>query len=880
VKPIAPFLRRRVPLILLCAAAAVVAECSKGSPPPRTLQGVAELLGAAAHATVQPKELVWEPSSGATLDLLAGRRVLFLAAARPGEPRDLYRAWVRVSADGAPLSVARLRNLTRTPLGDESSLLVRYDNAVFATSAYGKLQSITHLELGGIRDRDRPRAWEDRVLLAISEFQHSGDIRGLGRSDIVFTVPPRSANLTLADGRLDVDVGQPLQGLRYRLADRKLEATEGGQCYAARLLPHVRASKPLILWAVDTVREEVGPGPIAWLEEKVFGVKDAFKRTAYSLWASESDFQLKASVERGLLPAFDSTSLEQSHAVWPPPKVPSLWDKPLPGEGEWRPVSHSFLGRLEVPEGVETPPAYFYETFTRPDPKRPYAKLTLIAMDMRQLELGMQAGYEDPEPLTGPPGPGRLPDDPHVLERVVATFNGAFKTTHGAYGMMVNHRVLLPPMPGAASVVITEGGHTGLGSWPRTPDIPDEILSYRQNLDPLVEDGRANPTGRYIWGWQLEGTSVLTQRTALCVTPAGQLYYAWAEEIDGPTLGKALRQAGCSYAIHLDMNPGHCGFVYTQIVDAKANKFHLKLANSDMGIAPDKYVRWSAKDFFYVMLRDPTPSSLAGADFAPDPGAQPLPAWLPAVHSGKLTLGGLEIEIISFASDRIGWVVRAGSREPTLLDAAPMKTGLIPEQAKLVIAAIGLGHGTSANGGGFAFDGRASLPMRAGYATLVAEQGQPLKLLAPGQAFDPAAHGEAVQLPVLAEGGTLTPLSQEHGALRQRGALCVTPTGRVLVALARHDSSAPLASSLLKARCDRVVELDRGSHHPAFVHRAETQTPPIADYEPSVLYALAVPMTPTAFRWRAKGSRPSTRPTGYDVPAPAGRRARAAELPE
>ena len=205
---------------------------------------------------------------------------------------------------------------------------------------------------------------------------------------------------------------------------------------------------------------------------------------------------------------------------------------------------------------------------------------------------------------------------------------------------------------------------------------------------------------------------------------------------------------------------------------------------------------------------------------------------------------------------------------------APLKTGLVPEKAKRVIAAIGLGHSTSPSGGGFAFDGQASLPMRTGYATLVAERGQALKLLAPGQSFEPSAHGEAVQLPVLAEGRDLTPLSQEHGALRQRGALCVTPTGSVLVALARHDSSAPLASSLLKAGCDRVVELDRGSHHPAFVHRAETQTPPIADYEPSVLYALGVSMTPTAFRWKAKGSLPSTRPTGYDVPAPARRRGR------
>ena len=57
----------------------------------------------------------------------------------------------------------------------------------------------------------------------------------------------------------------------------------------------------------------------------------------------------------------------------------------------------------------------------------------------------------------------------------------------------------------------------------------------------------------------------MTQRSALCVTAAGHLYYAFAPEIDGPTLGKALRQAGCSYGVHLDMNPGHTGFEFYRV---------------------------------------------------------------------------------------------------------------------------------------------------------------------------------------------------------------------------------------------------------------------------------------------------------------------------
>ncbi len=243
-------------------------------------------------------------------------------------------------------------------------------------------------------------------------------------------------------------------------------------------------------------------------------------------------------------------------------------------------ATEAFLrpSRAMVTSSSGPAPPYFYKTFTRPDPKRPYAKVWFIAMDMRQLTLGMQAGFEDPEPLTGPAGEGRLPDDRSVLSRVVGTFNGAFKSEHGKYGMMVAKQVLLPPVPGAATVAITTAHEVAFGDWPRSPTIPDDLLSFRQNLDPLVEDGQVNPTGRIIWGWQLQGTSVMTERTAMCISGAGHVYYAWAEETDAKILGEALRQAGCSYALHLDMNPGHCGFIYTRVNDFKKRDFVVERA--------------------------------------------------------------------------------------------------------------------------------------------------------------------------------------------------------------------------------------------------------------------------------------------------------------
>jgi hypothetical protein len=866
-KSLRAFLKQRAWAVGLPALAALGAHCATPSPPERTLEGLAEMLGRSAGGVVAPKDIAWEPSPGFLSETFLGRRVMFLAAPAHGKPRDLYRARVRVTLEGQPISVRQLRNVTGTPLGDDMALEVREHTGVFATVAFGRIQGISVLELDGIRGDDRPLGVFDSLLLAITSFQQSGSLAGIGRTDVVLDLPAREARLTLELPHLAIDLGEKGRELVFDVRERTLRGAEGAQAYAARAVPLIHPPKPLILWGVDTVREEIGQAPIAWLENKVFGARDVVKRTTYSIFSSAKESALKEQRGKPVAAAvLDASKLEDEAGSWPPPSIPSIWEELKPGEGEWTPIEIPFLKPL-APAGksAQKAPPYFFRAVIRPDPKRPYSEVVLVAMDKRQLELGMQAGFEDPKPLTGPAGDGRLPRDPEVLDRIVATFNGAFKTTHGKYGMMVDRRVLIPPVPTAATVMVTEDGETGLGSWPQTEEIPDEIVSFRQNLDPLIEDGVTNPTGRYIWGWQLSGTSVLTQRSALCVTPAGHLYYAFAYEIDGPTLGNALRQAGCSYAIHLDMNPGHCGFVFTDVVDAKRKEFNLKKLDPAMTHANDRFVRWSAKDFFYVMVRDPVPRDPSGVRWSADPGAQPPPAFMAGIFTGKLSIGsGLDVELTSFEKGRVDWRVRAGSKEPSVIGAPPKKLELSGDDVHRVLAAVGVGHATEATRQGLAFDGAESLPMRSGLATVVLGHGTPPLILPAGTAPKLQPDQEAVQLPLLAEDGQVLPSAREPGPMRLRAGMCVTAGGRVIVARTRHDSSDPVALALLRIGCKRVVELDRGSHHPAFVHRAGAATPPMRSYETSVLYAIGRPMLPHAFRWKAKGSSPSTKPSGFD----------------
>jgi hypothetical protein len=357
----------------------------------------------------------------------------------------------------------------------------------------------------------------------------------------------------------------------------------------------------------------------------------------------------------------------------------------------------------------------------------------------------------------------------------------------------------------------------------------------------------------------------MTHRTALCVTPAGHLYYAFGTEMDGPTLGRALKQAGCSYGMHLDMNPGHCGFVFTEVHDLKRGQFTLKLADNAMKINPDRYARWSAKDFFYVMVRDPRPEAGSDIDWQADGGTQPEPSWLPGVFHGTTRAGSREVELLAFEPNRADFRVRAGRNDPSPLGAPPKKLELSGDDTGRVLAAIGLGHATPAGGYGIAFGRAVSLPLRDTHATLVLHDKGAPELVRPGKLGPLKASDEAVQLPLLAADRRVTLRARERGAMRERGALCVTEHGRVLVARGTHDSSELVTNTLLTLGCSEVVELDRGSHHPPFVHRAGSETPPVGGYETTTLYALGSTMKTTAYRWKHQDSVPSTRPTSFDM---------------
>jgi hypothetical protein len=867
-------LRQHGPLLVLCGALGAWAAIARGQAPGSDLAALARALGrAAGEANVSVADIRWEPSAGLVTDAVSGRWALFLARGSRDDARDLWRARVRVSPEGAVIEVRDAHDLTNTPLGDDHELVVRGPNAAFATRAYGQEQSLTALDLSGEGSQNTTRGVVGRAMAAITNLQQTGTAEGVARVDISLESPAAAAALALDDSGLTIAL---YDGDRRRGAtavrSARLDLGRGEMAPPSpsmRAYPSMHLPKRFSHWAVDTLRAVpwIGPAPIAWLEDQALAMRDAGRRLAFRASGDEARLVV-ASDPRP--PPLDTSQASGEEADWPPPNVASIWKSAGVGEGVWAPPDVPWLhetpalrGTGAAPDAASAPPP-FYVTFVRPDEERPYVKVLLVAMDMRQLELDMEAGIEDPEPVTGPHGPGRIPRDPAIYRRVVAAFNGAFKTEHGHYGMMVHRHVLLPPVPGSATVVVLDDARIGFGTWGADHKVggiegvnDDSILSFRQNLDPLLDRGQVNPSGRNLWGFTLPGKGAQTERSGLCVTASGHLLYAWGDDVSATKLAGAMKMGGCNYAMHLDMNPYHTGFLFAALDDLPGKKYRSQLLTTAMSIPTDRYIQYSPKDFFYVMRHEAAPPPIpdAGA-WGPDGGTQPPPRWMPGLwHAEVDANGGGRVDLLDVEQGRATWRVRAGARESPASNPLRRLDG---DLAGRVLFAVGAGIAPEKEPRGLATDGRLSVRVHGGGesgALVVSPEGT-LDIVRAGDADAVDAHADMLELPIALWDGKAqaTPGGPGRGpppAREPRAALGVTPSGRVVIARGSFATTAPLAEALARSGCTRALSLDRGARASAFLDRAGTANPPRGSYDESVLYAIATPLRPRGFRFEA-----------------------------
>jgi hypothetical protein len=671
-------------------------------------------------------------------------------------------------------------NLTATPAADEALLLTQGARAVFVTVGRSRVLSVTALEGLAGREATTRPRGFGPRLRTLSL---EGSAAPLGRTDFLLKDAVGRAEIVLDDERLSIDLGDAAGTAVYDFARRAFSDPGRG---ALRIVARDVSEPPLLLATVDRARDVLGSG-------------------------------LVRTLGRWLLAA-------RRVVAWPfSGRVSS--ERP-------RAIVHPFVaGAGRQSSGHESTDPLLRVQVLHPDGASKDAGLVLVTLDMRQLELGFVAGTERPWASAGVPGEGRLPRDPAARSSIVACFNGGGERADERLGAMEARRLLAQPVRERPSLIVTSGHELLLGKWPFDESVPDHVVAFTQR-NATLEEGSSSLAMAPARGAR--------RRSALCATEAGELVYAYGEALERDVFARTLSRSGCIYTLPLAASPERLGL---SLVRASSRGVEAVPVDAKMDFDARAAEHGSTRDFFYLMRRRSTPEIGGGIELRPDGGAQPPPASLPGLFTAEMPLGSLRVQLFAIERGRVDYRLRAGPLEIGAR-GEPWAGAFPSEDAARALAVLELGHATAANRFGLVLGEAIPLPIRAGYATLVIGNAGAVRVLLPGEAVT-LGHGEqAVQLPLLADGRDVTERARERGATRERAALCVADGRRLLVASAKHDSSDPLAVALRTAGCKRVVELDRGSHHPAFIHRSGTETPPESDYESTTLWALARPMRP------------------------------------
>ncbi len=227
----------------------------------------------------------------------------------------------------------------------------------------------------------------------------------------------------------------------------------------------------------------------------------------------------------------------------PPAPIVPFASPPITGEGEWSPVGRTVDGIPAI-----------YETTLRPDAIHTSYVVGVAWMDTKLLHATLYSGSQIPG---GGPYPYTAPISPTAAQTLVAAFNAGFLMSAANGGYYTDNKLVIPLRPGAASFVVYKNGSANIGAWGTDVTMTPNVVSVRQNLDLLVNNGQpvaglnANDTTQ--WGATL-GNQVYVWRSGLGITSDGALIYVGGPGLNITDLANILARAGAVRAMELDIN--------------------------------------------------------------------------------------------------------------------------------------------------------------------------------------------------------------------------------------------------------------------------------------------------------------------------------------
>jgi hypothetical protein len=288
-------------------------------------------------------------------------------------------------------------------------------------------------------------------------------------------------------------------------------------------------------------------------------------------------------------PAQKSQIINPTPSTWVPKPVSALGT--LPDEGIWLPYISNSSGEVVA-----------YRTFLQPDPDRPYAIVGIVAFDLTKTRLHYMLGSIEPASPDGPKRTGMMPAQDLQPGRLLATFNGGFKATHGQFGAMADGIIALPPRDDLGTIAIYSDNSVRIGVWGSEIQQSPELLAWRQNGPLVIQNDKVNPeifnNSPKDWGYTVNDVSP-TWRSALGISKDNHtLFYLAGSKLTMHALSESMIAAGASQGIQLDINNFWVHFVAIR-TDGN-NLIPEPLFPAAMIDKLDRYLHPYPRDFFYV----------------------------------------------------------------------------------------------------------------------------------------------------------------------------------------------------------------------------------------------------------------------------------------
>jgi hypothetical protein len=363
-------------------------------------------------------------------------------------------------------------------------------------------------------------------------------------------------------------------------------------------------------WVADGLRAVIGKEAVTEIENIAYGVQDRFYQYIRQGEKPKAYWEVPAA-SPALEPEAEKPAPQgTTGAVKIPPFAPSpvgpvheAWS--APGDGHWLTIPVPDLPKLEP---------HLFKTLLHPDKNRSWAELFVVAIDLRRSDIHLVAGSQEPvatEPAAlGVERPARIPDEHH--DRVLAAFNGGFKTEHGAYGMRVGGVTLVAPRDEVCAVALFKDESIRVAPWHSMKELESDMLWWRQTPNCMYADNVVNPNlgagNSKKWGATLDGETVI-RRSAIGIDASGNvLFVGISNHTTASAIADGMNHAGAVSVAQLDVNFSYPKFVLFQRPPGAAeggDREAVALAEG-FEFSTAEYIRERARrDFFYV-----TPKSL------------------------------------------------------------------------------------------------------------------------------------------------------------------------------------------------------------------------------------------------------------------------------